>query len=237
MPKNKDLKRLIRARMTKTGESYTAARSHLLAKDLPLPDDYEKLAGMSDNAVRRASGKTWQEWAKVLDQADAAQMEHREIADYVHSRFEVSGWWAQMITVAYERFRMLRDVGQRRGGGYGMNKSKTIGVPVADLWDAFHDPDRRARWLPGVELTVRTATKPKSMRMRLEDDTPLNVYFTAKGAQKSSVSLQVLRLPDKETADRARALWHERLESLKEQLLTGRSTEASKTCRDTAVRG
>ena len=32
MPRNKDLKRLVRARMSKTGESYTAARAHVLAK-------------------------------------------------------------------------------------------------------------------------------------------------------------------------------------------------------------
>ncbi len=219
MPKNKDLKRLVRARMEKTGESYTAARSHLLAKSLPLPDDYAKIAGMSDEAVLRASGKTWREWTTVLDRADAACLEHREIAELVHSRFPVSDWWAQMITVAYERFRGLRDVGQRRGGGYDVNKSKTIAVPVAHLWDAFHDPVRRSRWLPGVELTVRTATKPKSIRMRLPDETPINAYFTAKGEGKSSVSLQVLGLPDRETADRARALWQERLESLKECLL------------------
>jgi len=32
MPTNKDFKRLVRARMRKTGESYTAARAHLLTK-------------------------------------------------------------------------------------------------------------------------------------------------------------------------------------------------------------
>lgn len=32
MPKDKDLKRLIRARMRKTGEPYTTARSQLLKK-------------------------------------------------------------------------------------------------------------------------------------------------------------------------------------------------------------
>lgn len=53
MPKNKDLKRLIRARMEKTGESYTAARSHLLSKDLPLPAEYAQLAGMRDVGQRR----------------------------------------------------------------------------------------------------------------------------------------------------------------------------------------
>ena len=37
MPLNKDLKRLVRARMSKTGESYTAARAHILAKSSPKP--------------------------------------------------------------------------------------------------------------------------------------------------------------------------------------------------------
>src|SRR5262245_41768608 len=32
MPKNKDVKRLVRARMAKTGEAYTTARMHVLAR-------------------------------------------------------------------------------------------------------------------------------------------------------------------------------------------------------------
>ena len=32
MPRDKDLKRLVRARMTKTGESYTAARAQITRK-------------------------------------------------------------------------------------------------------------------------------------------------------------------------------------------------------------
>src|SRR5512134_2636579 len=32
VPRNKDLKRLVRARMTKTGEAYTAARAHIIRK-------------------------------------------------------------------------------------------------------------------------------------------------------------------------------------------------------------
>ena len=32
MPRNKDLKRLVRARMQKTGEAYTAARAQIVAK-------------------------------------------------------------------------------------------------------------------------------------------------------------------------------------------------------------
>src|SRR5687767_5127196 len=35
MPKNKDFKRLVRARAARTGESYSAARAHVLTRALP----------------------------------------------------------------------------------------------------------------------------------------------------------------------------------------------------------
>lgn len=44
MPKQKDLKRVIRSRMQKTGESYTAARAQLLRKREPATD-YAAKAG------------------------------------------------------------------------------------------------------------------------------------------------------------------------------------------------
>ena len=227
MPKDKDLKRLIRARMAKTGESYTAARAQLVSEPdgaasssaHPLPDDYEKVAGMSDAAVSKATGKTWPEWSAILDGVDAVSMEHRAIAEHLHDNHEMSGWWAQMVTVSYERFRGLRDVGQRRGGGYDMNKSKTIGVSVSRLYSAFEDPALRSRWLPDVDLTIRTATEDKSMRCRLADDAPLDLYFTAKGDAKSAVSLQLRNLPDREAAEEMKQIWGERLDGLKQMLL------------------
>ena len=229
MPKNKDLKRLIRARMEKTGETYTAARSHLLSKDLPLPEDYAKLAGMGDKAVVQASGMDWHAWATALDNVDAARMEHPEIAKYVSTHFDVSDWWAQMITVAYERFRGLREVGQRRGGDYEVNKSTTIGVAVRDVWQALSDADRRQLWMPNAEFSVSTATELKSMRARLADGTRLDVHFTAKGDLKSTVSVQVRKIPDKAAADETRALWGARLEALKDLLMDSRAAPSRPT--------
>lgn len=221
MTTNSDFKRLVRARMDKTGESYTAARANLLADTPPpLPADYEALTGVSDAAVMKATGRTWPQWAAVLDAAKAAAMEHRDIAAYVQKEHDVGGWWAQSITVGYERLRGLRDVGQRRGGGYDVNKSKTVAVPVEALWAAFENSELRAEWLP-AEITIRTATAPKSMRVRLADDSPLDVYFTSKGDRKSSVSLQQRDLPDKSTAEEMKAYWGERLEALKALLAGG----------------
>ncbi len=225
MPKDKDLKRLIRARMAKTGESYTAARAQLVSEPAatasapPLPSDYQKMAGMSDAAVHKSTGKTWPEWTAALDGIDALSMEHKTMAEHLHSHHEISGWWAQTVTVAYERFRGLRDVGQRRGGGYDMNKSKTIGVSVSRLYSAFQDPEVRNRWLPDIDFTVRTATEDKSMRCRLADDAPLDVHFTAKGDAKSTVTLQLRNLPDRGAAEEMKQFWGDRLDGLKQMLL------------------
>jgi len=66
------------------------------------------------------------------------------------------------VTVGYERIRGLRDIGQRRSGTCEASKSKTLPVPIAELYRAFSDGRMRRRWLPGVELTVRTAVPEKA---------------------------------------------------------------------------
>ena len=224
MPTSKDLKRLVRARMAKTGESYTTARQVLLNKKNPPADEYAQIAGMSDDAVVKRTGMTWAEWVEALDAVDATTMLHRDIARHVADNYDISGWWAQMVTVSYERIRGLREPGQRRAGmkaaGFDVNKSKTVAVPVGELYRAFSDADRRSEWLGAVDLTVRTSTEDKSMRVRMSDDTPVDVYFYAKGDTKSSVSIQHRKLPDKETAVRTRAFWTERLDALSELLTT-----------------
>jgi hypothetical protein len=113
MPKQKDLKRIVRSRMQKTGESYTAARLQLIRKKEP---NLAERAGMSDASVKKQTGRTWAEWVKVLDGVQAAEKPHREITQYVSS-LGTPDWWTQMVTVGYERIRGLRDKGQRRGGG------------------------------------------------------------------------------------------------------------------------
>ena len=214
MPTNKDVKRLVRRRMHKTGESYTTARTQIIKKKNPLPADYARLAGMSDEAVRAKTGCNWERWVRALDYAKATKMSHRDLAMYVYDKYEVSAWWAQTVTVGYERIRGLREIGQRRDGTYEVNKSKTIGVPIAKLYRAFGDKRTRVRWLPDARLAIRTSRREKSMRITWEDGTPLDVYFTAKGAAKSQVNVQHRKLPNKAATAKMKAYWSERLAAL-----------------------
>ena len=226
MPANKDFKRLVRGRMQKTGEAYTTARAHLLKQQSAAPVaarpstarpaavDYAKLAGRSDAILKERTGCTWERWVKALDHAQAYAWTHREIAKHVHEKYKVPGWWAQSVTVGYERIKGLRAVGQRRDGSFEANKSRTFSVPLVRLYRAFHDARTRAEWLPGVDLTVRTATRGKSMRITWPDRTSVVVGFDARGAGKSQVAIQHGKLADRAAAARMKEYWDERLTAL-----------------------
>ena len=213
MPVQKDLKRLIRSRMQKTGESYTAARSQVV-KGSPRPAEYASIAGMSDEAVRSKTGRTWKQWVQQLDAIEATRMSHREIAKHLHESREISGWWAQMVTVAYERIRGMREVGQRCDGQFQASKSKTFAVPISRLYRTFSVKRTRSRWLGDVEMTIRTSTVDKSMRMTWPDGTSVNAYFTAKGPQKSQVAIQHAGLAKKKDVANRKEFWTEKFATL-----------------------
>jgi hypothetical protein len=168
---------------------------------------------MRDEAVRAKTGRGWAEWVAILDAAGAAARPHAEIARLVHSTYGVSGWWAQSVTVGYERIKGLRAIGQRREGSWETAKSKTVAVSVARLFRAFSVAKERRRWLP-EPWKVRTARAGKSMRATWGDGTPVDVYFLAKGRGKSAVTIQHRKLPSGERAAELKRLWADRLEAL-----------------------
>jgi uncharacterized protein YndB with AHSA1/START domain len=235
MPRNKDLKRLVRARMSKTGESYTAARAKVIARSTTerksgsvadvrasaspaAPVDYAAVAGFSDAAIKARTGCTWDRWVFALDHYHADKMSHGEIAALVASKYRIDGWWAQAVTVGYERIKGLRAIGQRRDGTYEANKSRTFKVPVTTLFDAWANARTRRRWLDGRIGKVRTATPAKSMRLDGEDRSIVAVGFMSKGRSKSAVAVQHTKLRDRDTANRLKQYWSERFDALAEVL-------------------
>lgn len=231
MVQNKDFKRLVRSRMRKTGESYTAARAHIqtkaspssLSSPAPAPQepDYAALAGMKDEAIEKNSGRTWKDWVQALDWHNAHTLPHPEIAELVSREFGVGDWWTQTVTVGYERIKGLRAIGQRRDGSYEASKSRTFAVPVKKLFDAWAKPAARRRWLNEGGVRVRTATAPKTMRLGWSDGTIVVIGFMPKGRGKSAVAVQHTRLPSRDAASEFKKYWSERLDALGEQLKSG----------------
>lgn len=221
MVQNKDFKRIVRARMRRTGESYTAARAqvrqlrkHTDAPARPPEPDYAALAGKSDATIKARTGRVWKEWTEALDWHGAHKLPHGEIARLVRREFGVGDWWSQMVTVGYERIKGKRAHGQRMDGSYEASKSRTFAVPVARLFAAWANAGTRRRWLGGDGVKVRTATPPKVVRLGMPDGTIVVVGFLSKGNTKSAVAVQHTKLADKEAMDRAKTYWTARLDAL-----------------------
>ncbi|MEO8621728.1 MAG: hypothetical protein ABI625_11735 [bacterium] len=231
MPRHKDLKRLIRARMEKTGEAYTAARAQVIQKQgtapatdtaasppVAAPPDLASLAGMSDERIKESTGCTWERWVYALDRRKAYTMSHKDIATLLREKYKVDSWWSQTVTVGYERIKGLRARGQKRSGSYEVSRSRTFNVPVTTLFDAWANARTRTRWLDGARTKVRTATAPKSLRLDWADNAIVAVGFIAKGTSRSTVAFTHTKLQSREAADAAKAYWAERLDALGEVL-------------------
>jgi hypothetical protein len=170
--------------------------------------------GVSDATVQRATGKSWDEWFALLDAWQGTTHNHTEIARHVHETYGIDGWWAQSVTVGYERARGMRAL-HERPDGFSMNASKTFPVPVERLFAAFVEQDERERWLEGIELRNRTSQPNKSARFDvLPEDGRLAVTFVSKGPHKAAAQLQQERLTSAEEVARWKALWKEQLAHL-----------------------
>ena len=170
---------------------------------------------MSDAAIQKSTGKTWDEWFPILDAWGARERTHTEIARYVSEEHGVPGWWSQSVTVAYEQARGMR-LKYERPDGFSVTASKTIAVSVEVLYDAFVDDVRRKEWLTDGWMSLRTAQPGRTARFDWEDgSTRVNVGFTEKGPSKSSVAVAHERLPDADEAETAKARWKARLIELK----------------------
>jgi hypothetical protein len=217
MTRHRSFKRLVRTRMEKTGESYTAARASLLGAGEPEAIDRAALVA-PDETIRRRTGRGWEEWFDLLDDWGAAERSHRDMARWVAEQQGIHplAWNAQAVVKSYERVRGLLAVGEH-ANGFAITATKTVAVPVERLYDAFVDESLRASWLPDGGLRERTATKPRSARFDWGDgETRVNVTFAAKGEAKSTAALQHERLADAAEAERMKAFWRDRVATLKE---------------------
>lgn len=175
--------------------------------------------GVGDDALQRATGRDHAAWFALLDDWGAAGRRHPEIARWLAETHGVAGWWAQGITVDYERARGKRDVHQV-AAGYSVSVSRTIAAPADRLLDAFTDPAVRQRWLshPVVARPTRAA---RTARFDWPDPpSRITVTITPRGDDRATVGVQHERLPDANAAAGQKADWRRRLDDLR-SLLAG----------------
>jgi len=172
--------------------------------------------GFSDAAVLRATGRGWDEWLALLDAWGATERSHAEIARHLCDTHAIDGWWAQGVTVGYERLRGMRARHQGTDG-FAVAASKTVPVAIERLRHLLVDEAARDTWLEPGTLRLRPSRSEKSARFDVlgpGEGTRLEAFLITKGEAKATVQLQHVKLPSAEDVEPWRAFWKERLTRL-----------------------
>lgn len=235
MTRARALKHTIRARAAKTGERYTTARRHILrelnqkAPVAPIapvaavaPSKPTKGA-ISDASVLKKTGHDLAHWFGVLDRFGAVDKGHTAAARHLYATHGVDGWYAQGITVSYERERGVRGMNQRCDGAWEVSVSKTLTASTAQLVRAFSDARKRREWTSEADPKLAAALtnaladkKSKGWVVRPDglarfryrwDDTIVQLYATAKPGGKIALTVQHTKLADAGAVERHRGQW------------------------------
>lgn len=73
-----------------------------------MPDVSPEFRRISEDSVRRRTGRGWADWLTILDDWGAADRGHMASARHLCDAYGISPWWAQAVTVRYEYERGLR---------------------------------------------------------------------------------------------------------------------------------
>ena len=172
---------------------------------------------ISDEKVKAATGRGWMGWFIILNKAGAGAMAHKDIALMLHKK-GAPNWWAQMITVEFERSRGGRKK-HEKADGFSVSVTKVMPVDLAVLFAATTDPKSRAKWFPKGPFEETSKTKDKYWRGKWKKDARLEVGFYAKAAGKSQIALQVNKLADADAVENERAAWKKAFDKLSDILI------------------
>jgi hypothetical protein len=240
MTQTHKLKKAIRARAQKTGESYAAARRQYLKPATPPPaaapaKKARTAGGMTEASARRVTGHGLDHWFAVLDAFSPGGVKgHTAAARHLADDHGVPGWHAQGITVAWERARGSRALNQGCTGTFNVSVSRVVAADVAAVAAALLDKGRRALWLAQADPALARALaaaidggkskglrQPSADRLRLRfrwDDRTIELRVDAKPGGKASVVADNMELPDAAAVETRRAAWKDALDGLKAYL-------------------
>lgn len=173
---------------------------------------------ITDKLVIEKTGKSMETWFKVLDKLGAAKMKHTaifELAGSIKGLNQLGEWNQNLFTTTYEWSRGIKERGEKENG-FEISVSKTVNVPLHILYQSWIDDKIRKKWLGNEKLVIRKSTENKSARITWTDNTTsLSVDFYDKGANKSQLVVQHLKIADAATASTMKDYWGKMLEALK----------------------
>ncbi|TVP68851.1 MAG: hypothetical protein EA340_08180 [Nitriliruptor sp.] len=159
-----------------------------------------------DAAVLEHTGRTWDEWRAVIDGWPGHPEGHAAVATWLQDEHGVPGWWAQTVTVGWERLTGRRLPHQMADGTFTANRSATITTDPARLNALLRDEDGRAWLFPGLEPEMRSRPGSKNTRIALVAGVA-ELAIAPKPGGRATVTVQHSKLPSPAAVVRWKAYW------------------------------
>lgn len=196
-----------------------ARRAPSSGRAVPMSAPDASVFPCGDDAVRRATGRGWDEWLHLLDAAGASALGHQRIWEIAMRALPgTDGWWGQMVSVGYERARGLREKHETSAGDYQATISRTLPVPLFAAFAAWAEENLRQSWLAAPGLDFTKLNPGRNIRARWPDGTLLDIRFNASGPDKCQIVVDTMKLADAGAVQRAKAFWQDQIERLRTYL-------------------
>ncbi|MDX1450643.1 MAG: hypothetical protein R3246_16465, partial [Acidimicrobiia bacterium] len=154
-------------------------------------------------------------WVELIEAWPGHSEGHTAIAAWLQSEHDVDGWWAQSVTVGYERIVGIRLPHQMSDGTFTANKSKTITADADVIEKMLRHPDDHADLFPGHEAELRSRPDTKVVRIGIGGGVAIfDVQSRENGRSRVVVTHE--KLPSLDSVERWKFYWHEWLEALNE---------------------
>ncbi|MBM4235545.1 MAG: hypothetical protein FJ152_03625 [Firmicutes bacterium] len=177
-----------------------------------------KQISLTDKAVEKATGKGWDEWFSILYQEEADKLQHKEIALLLSKKFGVDGWWAQSITVEYERHLGKRQVGQAKSGTFQTAVSKTMPGSLDQVFNLWLEAVKDTEEFNSIPLAEKPAIskteKWRYWRANLKDGSKITITVGLKSEDKSMLTFSNEKLKDQDAIEPWKAFWKDYLKKL-----------------------
>lgn len=219
MTTQQTFKRRVRERMARTGERYAQARRVLLEQQAATPRvggrEWVSQPEMSDEAIRANTGRGWNEWCDLIEAFDGHVEGHSAVVEHLMAEHDLTGWWAQGVTVSWERITGQRLPYQQSDGLFGVSKTKTMAVDADELRALLLDPEGRDALFPDMTTELRSRPTSKNVRIAMEEGS-VEFTLTPKPNGRTSVNVAHTRLPEHTVVPAWQDFWTEWLEALEE---------------------
>ncbi len=168
---------------------------------------------VDDKSVKLGTGRDWNQWCELIDAWPGHTDGHAAIAKHVQDSYEIGAWWAQTVTVGYERITGLRLPYQQSDGTFSISRSRKLAISSGVLRERLLDDSARDELFPGQVTHLRSSRSAKTIRIEIGPGVA-GIGLQAIDDETTRVSVEHKRLPDAEDAPKWQEYWSTWLDRL-----------------------